>query len=137
MLQDRNSETVRLSRELELVAAYLEVEGAVRAVRPDLRASLDAAVGDALVPAMLLQPLVEAVGGLAVTIAARRASGGVEIEIRAIGAVADVAAIEAVRQRLEARYRDARLLTLRRAGEEIRIVLQLPASIREPVRAVA
>ncbi len=119
------------------MAAYLEVEGAVRAERADLHASLDAAVGDALVPAMLLQPLVEAVGGLDVTIAARPASGGVEIEIRAIGATADAAAIEAVRQRLEARYRDARLLTLRRAGEEIRIVLQLPAAVPEPVRAVA
>ena len=78
-LDDERPQEVSLSSEMEFLERYLDIQRARLGDRLTIRQSIDARVLDAMVPSMLLQPLVEN----AITHGIARVPGPGQIEIRA------------------------------------------------------
>jgi sensor histidine kinase YesM len=74
---------VSLREELEFLDRYLEIEQIRFGERLQVRRDVDAAVIDAEVPALLLQPLVE--NAIRHGIARRPGAGSIHLEIRRVG----------------------------------------------------
>ncbi len=82
---------VALGEELSFLGAYLEIERARMGSRLEVRLDVEPAARDAIVPALLLQPVVENAirhgiepleGGGRVDVVARRSGGALEITVR-------------------------------------------------------
>jgi hypothetical protein len=88
---------------------------------------------------MLLQPIVEALGGTQVTISGGLRGDGVELVVRsqpAVLASLDERLLE-LRRRLEMTCGSAHRLALHRSGEEVVVTLRLPAVPDAAEEAVA
>lgn len=141
---------VRLDEELALAGTYLDVEKIRLGERLDVALHVTPPAGDALVPALLLQPLVEnaithgvatcAAGGT-VSIAARTTTAMLEITVtnpfdpdapprRATGGVG----LANVSRRLAACY-DGASLTTRREADRFTATVVLPAAVQETPHA--
>jgi len=134
---------IPLSRELDLVSRYLEIQKARFGDRLQVNMSIAPGAEDAAVPALLLQPLVE--NAIRHGLAARLDAGRIDIEARADGrtltmVVTDdgsgseetIAGPERVglgntRARLETLYGDrCRLDLSRAAGRGARVTIEIP-----------
>ncbi len=139
MLQSGRTDLVPLDREIQLVLAYHAVDSAVRGGRdqPDVR--LESAARRALVPTMLLLPMVEILGGGSVTISGTVRSDALDLSVRAAqpcAGDADTALLD-LRRRLRAAYGAGCRLTMSRSGDGTSIALRIPARLAASPRAVA
>jgi two-component system LytT family sensor kinase len=82
-LQHETSDLIPLSRELETLEVYLEIQRTRFHDRLTVRLDVEADVGDALVPNLILQPLVE--NAVKHGIAARPGAGSIDIRVRREG----------------------------------------------------
>lgn len=134
-------ESIPLREELALARGYLEVERVRFGARLNVEERIDSACQDCLVPALLLQPLVEnavkhGVAGLveggAIRLSASRAGVGVTIEIEnafdpeSTLAPRDGLGLAHVRRRLAMRYGDDAFFSARADGAVYRVSLRLP-----------
>ena len=135
---------ISLREELEIVDAYLDIESCRFQDRMQVRRALDPACLHALVPPLLLQPLVENAvrygveqsdGRCRIELSARRAAGDLELEVRDRGpglasSPADTEAgigVANVRARLARMYPDRSSLALLPAtGGGVRAVVRMP-----------
>lgn len=128
---DDAAQEVPLRRELQLLAAYLEIERTRFRERLTVETDVDPHTLDALVPSLVLQPLVEhaihrgtahCAHGL-VRLSVRRGEAGLALEVRDSGAplagalVGESAGLRATRARLTRMYGDAHALSLDDAPE--------------------
>jgi LytS/YehU family sensor histidine kinase len=140
-----NRESIPLREELALARSYLEVERVRFGARLQVEESVDADCESCLVPALLLQPLVEnavkhGVAGLleggAIRLAVRRAGTGVSIEIEnafdpeSAAAPRDGMGLAHVRRRLAMRYGDEAVFSAGADGAVYRVWLRLPCQDR-------
>ena len=139
VLHSGGAELVPLGREVELVKAYVELEGVVRSEPAGVLALVAGAAEEARMPAMLLQPLVEALGGLLVTVTARQRDQLLEVRLscRGGGGVVQTERLRAVRERLALLYGDACRLQLHDGEQEREAVVRLPIGAPDLRRAVA
>jgi LytS/YehU family sensor histidine kinase len=139
MLQSGGSELVPLDREIHLVSAYYAVEGAVRGGRDEPHVRLDSAALRALVPAMLLLPMVEILDHGSVAISGTVRGEALDLSVRATRSSAPdmEAALVDLRRRLQATYGDRCRLTMSRIAGEVMIALRIPAKFAATARAVA
>ena len=79
-LQNEGSDLIPLRKELELLKVYLEIQQTRFQDRLTVRLDVEPGIGDALVPNLILQPLVE--NAIKHGIAARPGSGRVEVHAR-------------------------------------------------------
>jgi two-component system, LytTR family, sensor histidine kinase AlgZ len=134
-------ESIPLREELALARSYLEVERVRFGARLKVEENIDSACEGCLVPALLLQPLVEnavkhGVAGLveggAIRLLASRTGGGVSIEIEnafdpeSAAAPRDGMGLAHVRRRLAMRYGDEAIFSAGADGAVYRVALQLP-----------
>jgi two-component system, LytTR family, sensor histidine kinase AlgZ len=134
-------ESIPLREELALARSYLEVERVRFGPRLKVEECIDPDCEGCLVPALLLQPLVEnavkhgAAGlleGGAIRLAASRAGGGVSIEIEnafdpeSPAAPHDGMGLAHVRRRLAMGYGDEAIFSARADGAVYRVALRLP-----------
>jgi hypothetical protein len=134
-------ESIPLREELALARSYLEVERVRFGARLRVEEGIDSECEECLVPALLLQPLVEnavthgiagLVEGGAIRLAARHAGGGVAIEIenefdpQSPPPRAGGIGLAHVRRRLAVRYGDEAQLDAAGSGGVYRVVLRLP-----------
>src|SRR5580658_579211 len=134
-------ESIPLRDELALARSYLEVERVRFGARLRVEESIDSACEGCLVPALLLQPLVEnavkhgiagLVEGGAIRLTATRNGGGVRIEIEnafdpeSAAAPRDGIGLAHVRRRLAMRYGDDAFFSARADGAVYRVSLRLP-----------
>jgi two-component system LytT family sensor kinase len=82
-LQHETSDLIPLSRELETLKVYLEIQRTRFQDRLTIRLDVEAGVSDALVPNLILQPLVE--NAVKHGIAARPGAGSIDIRVRREG----------------------------------------------------
>jgi two-component system LytT family sensor kinase len=82
-LQNEGSDLISLRRELELLSMYLEIQQTRFQDRLTVRLDVEPAVADALVPNLILQPLVE--NAIKHGIAVKPGSGQIEIQARRSG----------------------------------------------------
>ena len=133
---------IRVGEEIALAAHFLSIEKIRYGDRLDVRWSVDADCADALVPALILQPLAE--NAVVHGIARRRAAGTVSIAVRRSGAmlVAEVGndapsapappapghgvGIANARDRLSCLYGDAWSLTQGLRDERYLVRIELP-----------
>ena len=130
-LQVGVAEQVPLGREIELVSVYLETVSAVSGDRHGLHLSLGPGAQSAQVPAMLLLPLVEALGGTQVAIAGSLHGGRLELEVRG-GAVASqlpAGVLSESRRRLLASHGGGAGLTIFEAEGRHVVSLSLPTPV--------
>jgi hypothetical protein len=139
ILQSTGTELIPLGREAEIVAAYIELQGALRGESASLGLTLDPVARTAAVPAMLLQRLVESLGGTEVSLAGSRRGDAVELVVRS--RPADRARLEEslpdLRWRLEQAYRGSHWLTPSWNGTECCVTLRIPCAAGNARRAVA
>ncbi|HEU0014537.1 MAG TPA: histidine kinase [Longimicrobium sp.] len=128
-LEGAREQEVPLRREMQVVEKYLEIMQIRFQGRLDVAVRVDPAAGDALVPSLVLQPLVEnaikhgigAAGSGRIEITAAREGGRLVLRVRDDGpAPPDAAPAEGVglrntRARLAQLYGDAQALSLRPA----------------------
>jgi len=88
MLDGARRQEVPLSQELDFVRAYLEIEQIRFRDRLTVDVAAEEGVGDAAVPHLLLQPLVE--NAIRHGIAPRAAGGRVEVRARRVGAALEL-----------------------------------------------
>lgn len=134
-------ESIPLREELALARSYLEVERVRFGARLRVEESIDSACEGCLVPALLLQPLVEnavkhGVAGLveggAIRLVANRIGAGVSIEIEnafdpeSAAAARDGMGLAHVRRRLAMRYGDEAVFSAGADGAVYRVALRLP-----------
>jgi two-component system LytT family sensor kinase len=141
---------VRLGDEIDLIAAYLDIERARFEERLEINIDLPDALRQIYVPPLLVQPLVENAikhgiansrGGGAVDIRARAEDNLLVITVRNTGATTSEVAIAQGRRRgvglanLDARlrhlYGDAARLNLTAAPDETRAEVALPVLARD------
>src|SRR4029453_12667981 len=79
-LQNEGSDLIPLRKELEVLQVYLEIQQTRFQDRLTVRLDVDPGIADALVPNLILQPLVE--NAIKHGIAARPGSGRVEVQAR-------------------------------------------------------
>jgi two-component system LytT family sensor kinase len=82
-LQHETSDLIPLARELETLQVYLDIQATRFQDRLTVRLDVEAGVGDALVPNLILQPLVE--NAVKHGIAARPGAGSIDIRVRREG----------------------------------------------------
>jgi two-component sensor histidine kinase len=82
-LQNEGSDLIPLRKELELLQVYLEIQETRFQDRLTVRLDVEAGIADALVPNLILQPLVE--NAIKHGIAAKPGSGRIEIQARREG----------------------------------------------------
>ena len=134
-------ESIPLREELALARSYLEVERVRFGARLQVEEAIASACEDCLVPALLLQPLVEnavkhgiagLVDGGAIRFSAMRNSAGVSIEIEngfdpeAAAPPRDGIGLAHVRRRLAVRYGGDAVFSAGVDGEVYRVALRLP-----------
>jgi two-component system sensor histidine kinase AlgZ len=134
-------ESIPLREELALARSYLEVERVRFGARLKVEESIDSLCEGCLVPALLLQPLVEnavkhGVAGLveggAIRLVASRLGGGVSIEIEnafdpeSAAAARDGIGLAHVRRRLAMLYGDEAVFSAGADGAVYRVALRLP-----------
>ncbi len=134
---------VSLREELDLTQAYLSIEQARLGDRLDASWEISAEAEGARIPPLLLQPLVEnavrhgiarRVEGGHLVVRAERVGERLSLEVRDDGPGAESpgsvpgsgVGLENTRQRLEQLYGAEHRLTLERAGDWTRVVLELP-----------
>ena len=88
VLDDARRQEVPLRQELEFVGAYVEIERIRFRDRLAVHIAVEDGVGDAAVPHLLLQPLVE--NAIRHGIAPRAAGGRVDVHARRVGAALEV-----------------------------------------------
>jgi LytS/YehU family sensor histidine kinase len=139
MLQSGGSELVPLEREIRLVAAHRAVEAAVHGRRAAPEIKLDAAARHALVPAMVLLPMIEMSGSEGgILISATLRGDALDLSVRAPCPIEhDPARLLDLRRRLQAIYGDGYRLATTRSGSEAATALRIPASLAPAGRAVA
>jgi two-component system, LytTR family, sensor kinase len=152
-LDDAHAQEVPLRQELEFVTTYLRIEQARLGPRLDVRLDIDPRARGALVPNLLLQPLVEnairhgiapRVEGGRLVIRARRTGEGLEVQVEdnGLGLPADFPpgargglGLANTRARLEGLYGPAHRFDLSRGAEGgVLAALQIP--FREEAREV-
>jgi two-component system LytT family sensor kinase len=82
-LQNESSDLIPLRKEIELLQVYLEIQQTRFQDRLTVRLEVEPGLGDALVPNLILQPLVE--NAIKHGIAARPGAGRIEIQARRQG----------------------------------------------------
>ncbi len=82
-LQNEGSDLIPLRKELELLQVYLEIQETRFQDRLTVRLDVEGGIGDALVPNLILQPLVE--NAIKHGIAAQPGSGRIEVQARREG----------------------------------------------------
>ena len=139
MLQSAGAELVPLAHELQLVSAYLAVTGAVRSESTALEVALEADAHSVQVPAMLLQPTVEALGSTRVRISGSLRSGALELVVRGRPAARESQEdqVADLHHRLQSIYGGMHRFAVHRAGEEAWVTIQLPVPPGAPAKAVA
>ncbi len=149
-LADR--ESISLHDELALARNYLEVERVRFGERLRVEEQIDLACEQCMVPALMLQPLVEnavkhgiagLVEGGSVRVSARRGEDGVTIAVEN-GFDPDMppprktgVGLAHVRQRLQVRYGEAASLEAGSVGEVFRVVLHFPCESSPAAKAPA
>jgi two-component system, LytTR family, sensor histidine kinase AlgZ len=134
-------ESIPLREELALARSYLDVERVRFGARLQVEELIATSCEDCLVPALLLQPLVEnavkhgiagLVEGGAIRLAATRSGAGVSIEIENAfdpeteAVHRDGIGLSHVRRRLEMRYGDEAAFSARAENAVYRVSLRLP-----------
>ena len=137
-----DEDDVPLSRELDLVSAYLDIERIRFGSRLNVTLNVEPAARDTLVPAFLLQPIVENAvkHGIApfaeagrIEIAATTGRGRLVVVVRDSGhgpqpqETGTGQGLQITRRRLESRYGDAYRLSLERTATGTAVELDLPA----------
>ena len=131
---------VPIDRELQLVSAYCAVEAAVRGRRAEPEMRVDAAARRALVPAMVLLPMIEIVrGGDPIVISGTVRGDVLDLTVRATDSkeLISEAPLADLRRRLQAGYGDACGIAMSRGDGQATIALRIPASFAATRRAVA
>lgn len=138
---------IPLYREIALVRQYLEIEQVRFGARLMVGSSVSAHAGTAMVPALLLQPLVEnavrhgiagLVEGGTVSITAERAGDSVVIVVEnprdpeARGRKGTGLGLDIVRRRLRAAFRDEASMTIEHTETSYRVVVTVPATSAQP-----
>lgn len=133
---------IPLHREIALVRQYLEIEQVRFGPRLMVGSSVSAQAGTAMVPALLLQPLVEnavrhgiagLVDGGTVSIVAERAGNAVVIVVEnprdpdARGRKGTGLGLDIVRRRLRATFREEASMVVEQTEESYRVVVTVPA----------
>jgi LytS/YehU family sensor histidine kinase len=138
MLQSGHSALVPLDREVHLVRAYLAVAAAVRGDREGADFRVEPAARRALVPAMLLLPIIDLAGDH-IIISATLRGDTLDFSVRAMRATekAPESSLDDLRRRLEAAYGNPCRLAMSRHGTEATIAVRVPASFAASGRAVA
>jgi LytS/YehU family sensor histidine kinase len=139
MLQSGRSELVPLDREVRLVSAYCALEAAVRGAGGEPEMKVDAAARRALVPAMVLLPMIEIVSGEGpVLISGTVRNDALDLSVRAPCSIEPASArLLDLRRRLQAIYGDTYRLATTRSSGQAAIALRIPASYATTARAVA
>lgn len=137
-------ESIPLREELALARSYLEVERIRFGARLQVEEAIDSACQDCLVPALLLQPLVEnavkhgiaaLVEGGSIRLTATRAGPGVSIEIEnafdpeAAATQRDGMGLTHVRRRLAMRYGEEAAFSASAENAVYRVFLRLPCEL--------
>jgi hypothetical protein len=140
-LVERPLHVARLSEEVEAVRGYLAIESIRFEDRLDVQMEVQPAAADCLVPAFLLNPLVEnalkhgvpAAGGgpLRVRIDARvREAGILSLVVENSGTLvagSEGVGLSNVRARLEHLFADHHTFTIGQHGEQVRVCVEIPA----------
>jgi signal transduction histidine kinase len=143
-------QVIALEKEVELLRLYVDIQQARFGERLQVSIIVDEDVRAAMVPALLLQPLVENAirHGLAKRVAAgriavhaRRTGGEVRIDVAndgpegppEDGALSERVGLGITRARLEALYGAAHRLTLSRTDGGARVSIQIPFIAREGI----
>jgi LytS/YehU family sensor histidine kinase len=139
LLHSGAQEEVTLGRELEVLAAYLEVEAALRSEAPALEVMLDGGAADVPLLPLLLQPMAEALGGVRITVAARLRSSRLELEVGRAGGGSPLLPelLAAVRHRLSLAHGESCRLISREDDGAYCLLLIMPVRRPEPLRKVA
>ena len=149
VLGSGNAQEVKLSEELELVGLYLDVMKARFEDRIDCRVSCAGGLESALVPQLLLQPVVEnairygvnpETGKIDVAVDVRRHGGQLELEVTDSGPGESQAAsgsfgvgLKNIDARLERLYGKSARLSIERQGGGTRVRITVPFH-NEPVQ---
>ena len=144
VLQTEQGELVTLRQELQFIEEYLGIEQVRFSDRLAVRWEIDDAVRDALVPAFILQPLVEnavrhgiakRVEGGVIEVVARREGAVIVLSIRDDGSGYEPGSPEGVgltntRARLEALYGNEAELQMESSVEGTVSIIRLPFTVR-------
>jgi two-component system, LytTR family, sensor kinase len=146
-LENIDAQQVPLRQELEFIERYLEIEQIRFSDRLQVRRSIEPGVLDALVPNLILQPLVEnalkhgiesRAGGGVLELSARRRGDRVRLEVRddgvglgGRGARGAGLGLRNVTARLEGLYGRDQSLIVEPASPGVRVVLELPLRVGE------
>ncbi len=137
MLQVAAADLVPLSRELAFASAYVDVDMAVRSRGGALVTRVEPAASGVPVPARVLQPLLEAFDGRAVTITGRIRGSKLELLVEGRDTSLNAAPVLELRQRLAAVYGRNYGLIPHESGPVAGVTLQIPLPAAVPGRAVA
>jgi signal transduction histidine kinase len=143
VLQTEQAELITLRQELQFIGEYLGIEQLRFSDRLVVRWEIDDAVRDTLVPAFILQPLVEnavrhgiakRVDSGVIEVLARRDGGVVVLSIRDNGPGYEPGSPEGVglsntRARLKALYEDEAELQIESTAEGTEAIVRLPFSV--------